>query len=97
MGFWNVVGTIGKFVFSVMEDFNRSAAEQRAKAEEQRARIDLTKNQFENRDNRDLVETVKSKGFFGANDIERRAAFEVLKERGVIRPKHETHTEADDT
>lgn len=93
MGFWSGVGTVIKFVFNALEDSNRMAMEKKAKAEEKRANVDLTKQQFQHRDNRELVETLKNDGFFGSSDTERRAAYEVLKERGVIPEKSKNNTE----
>lgn len=84
MGFWKGVCTVVKFVFNTLEDNNRLMAEKKARAEEKRANIDLAKQQYQNHENRDLVNTLKDDGFFGASETERRAAYEVLKERGVI-------------
>lgn len=93
MQFWKGLANIAQFIFHTVEEMNRDAMAKKAKAEAKQASFDLTKRQFANRNTQDLVNTLKSNGIFGANDMEKRAAYEILKERGIIPEKPKNNTE----
>lgn len=86
MQFWKGLANIAQFIFHTVEEMNRDAMAKQAS-------FDLTKRQFANRNTQDLVNTLKSNGIFGANDMEKRAAYEILKERGIIPEKPKNNTE----
>lgn len=83
MGLWKVISGIGKFLFEIIEEGGQ-------KAQEDRAQTEAFKSEMKNYDNEQLVEILKDNGVFGASKPKRRAAFLILKERGVIPPKQES-------
>ena len=76
MGFWDTASKVGKFALDAGTTIAQAAGE---KAEKIRA----TTNEYSNKGDNELIEIVRSEGFFGNSTEEKAIARAILRKRGV--------------